>query len=167
MEKEHITKQLTEWMINFVEKPNPLLNNWPPCPYARQARINNKFEIKFSEANHLLITTVEQSLPLLEDKDVIIICFDHTQIPANVLEQLVAAHNKSLMQRNYVVLEDHPDAEELLNGVKMNFGYCGLLLLSKLNVLNDASDQLRSKGYYDHWPKENIDSVVTWRYNKV
>ena len=68
------------------------------------------------------------------------------------------------MNINYVILEDHPDAIEYINGVTMNFGHCGLLLVSKLDMLNTASNQLKSKGYYDHWSQENLDEVVTWRF---
>jgi hypothetical protein len=28
---------IEQWIVDFVEKPNPMLNNWAPCPYARQA----------------------------------------------------------------------------------------------------------------------------------
>jgi hypothetical protein len=163
MDQQLITQQLIQWMTDFVEKPNPLLNGWAPCPYARQARINNKFEIVFS-SHDLLLVTCEQNLHKLEEKDVIIVCFDHKAVPVDGLTELVKAYNHGfLLPRNYVILEDHPDDEEVINGVRMNFGQCGLLLLSKLSVLNEASDQLRSKGYYDHWSKENLDSVVSWR----
>ena len=33
-------------MKDFVEKPNPKLGNWAPCPYARAARINNQIAIQ-------------------------------------------------------------------------------------------------------------------------
>lgn len=163
MNQQKIRDQLYHWLENFVEQPHPSLGNWPPCPYARQARITNKMEIVFAESD--ILATVNDSLPLLETKDVVIVCFDHTRIKAEFLETLVDYFNKDfLMPDNYVVLEDHPDAPEILNGVTMNFGHCGLLLLSKLDVLNGASVQLRSKGYYDHWPKENLDYVVNWRF---
>jgi hypothetical protein len=68
------------------------------------------------------------------------------------------------MANNYVILEDHPDAPEFVNGVRMNFGYCGLLVLQKLDKINTASDQLRVKGYYDHWNTAALDQVVNWRY---
>lgn len=163
MDQQLITQQLIQWMTDFVEKPNPLLNGWAPCPYARQARINNKFEIVFSKPE-LLLVTCEQNLHKLEEKDVIVICFDHTTVPVDELTELVKTYNQVfLMPRDYVILEDHPADEEFINGVKMNFGQCGLLLLSKLSVLNEASDKLQSKGYYDHWSKENLDAVVAWR----
>lgn len=163
MNRELIALELSKWMTEFVEQPHPALNNWPPCPYARQARVSNKMEIVFASDD--LLASIEQSLPKLENKDVVVICFDHNLIDANQLESMIGAYNTdSLMPRNYVVLEDHPNKPEILNGVTMNFGHCGLLLLSRLDVLNDASVQLRSKGYYDHWPKENLDYVVNWRF---
>lgn len=164
MNQVTIRNQLIEWMQSFVEKPHPALGNWPPCPYARQARLTNKMEIVFAERDFLL-TTIKSNLHKLVEKDVIVICFDHTLVSYESLGTLVNSYNKDyLMPLNYVVLEDHPDAPETLNGVDMNFGYCGLLLLSKLDVLNDASVQLKSKGYYNHWPKNNLDYVVNWRF---
>lgn len=163
LNKEQIVQDLESWMKDFVEKPNPLLNNWAPCPYARQARITDKIEIVFSEPVQL-IATVEKSLSLLDDKDVVIICFDHTKISVEEVEELVRITNREiLMARDYVILEDHPDEPESLNGVKMNFGKCGLLLVQQLSKLSTASDQLREKGYYDDWPQENYADVVAWR----
>jgi hypothetical protein len=69
-----------------------------------------------------------------------------------------------LLLTNYVILEDHPDIPEYINGVCMNFGKCGLLLIQNLDKLNSASDQLRDKGYYSHWTCNNLDDVVNWRY---
>jgi hypothetical protein len=68
------------------------------------------------------------------------------------------------MPNNYVILEDHPAIPEYVNGVKMNFGACGLLVVQKLDQLNTASAQLKLKGYYDHWNKSAIDEVVSWRH---
>lgn len=163
MNEEQIKKQLFEWMEGFVEKPNSKLGDWPPCPYARQARINNKIEIQFSEIDTLL-SYVNNCLPLLEDKEVVVICFDHNRINATTLQEWVNEINDSLLiPKNYVILEDHPNAVEYVNGVKMNFGSCGLLIIQKLNKLNDASMQLQEKGYYNHWDKESLDYVVNWR----
>ena len=163
MNREYIMLELTSWMVNFVEKSNPLLGDWAPCPYARQARIGNLIEIVFSDPTELN-DAVEQALPLLEKKDVVIICFDHNQIEPSAVEQLVEVINQKLMPHNYVVLEDHPDRIESLNTVPMNFDKCGLLLVQKLSKLNAASEQLKQKGYYDNWPAESLDYVVSWRH---
>ena len=131
-------------------------------PYARKARINNRIEITFSEVSDLY-TSIKESFKLLETKDVVIICFDHTMIEPEDLQHFISSVNKDITKQNYVVLEDHPNSIEYVNGLRMNFSHCGLLLIQKLDKLTEASEQLRSKGYYDVWNKEELDSVVNWR----
>jgi len=46
----------------------------------------------------------------------------------------------------------------------MNFGGAILHIIQQLSKLNQASDRLKSRGYYDHWSQEEIDEVVSWRY---
>ena len=163
MTPEEIEQKLTDWMVDFVEQPHPGLGQWAPCPYARQARINNQIKIVHSDHKRLM-TTVEQQLSELEHKEVVVICFDHTKISAQDLEKLIKVYNQQvLMARNYVILEDHPDAVELVNGVHMNFGHCGLLIIQKSDKLTTASEQLKSKGYYNTWNQSELDQVVTWR----
>ena len=67
------------------------------------------------------------------------------------------------MSKDIVALEDHPDDEEDVNGVKMNFGKCIIILVQRLSKINEASELLKKKGYYDVWSKENLDDVVNWR----
>lgn len=165
MDQKYIRERLLQWMETFVEQPNPKLGDWPPCPFARQARMGNKIEIRFSEAG-LLAYDVYKSLCVLEEgREVIVICFDHTTAGPTFVQELVQALNRELMKQNYVILEDHPDLPEYVNNVCMNFGECGLLVVQKLDKLNSASDQLREKGYYHSWNQEAIDEVVSWRYN--
>lgn len=163
LNQQQIIDDLMTWMQEFVEKPNPALGNWAPCPYARKARIDRQIRIVFSEVDDLK-QTVQDCLPGLDQQEVAVVCFDHTQIPAESLETLVQNWNSELMTQNYVILEDHPDSVETVNGVHMNFGRCGLLVLQKLDKLNQASNMLREKGYYDVWSPAELDQVVTWRY---
>lgn len=163
MDEREIHRQLIEWMINFVEKPNKLLNDWAPCPYARQARLSGKVFVVFKESDRNLDSLITSNLYKLETFDVIVFCIDHTEISASKLAERVEILNQLLIPKDYVLLEDHPDNKEELNGVVMNFGHCALVLAQKFSKLDDASKQLREKGYYDNWPKENLDYVVNWR----
>jgi len=163
MNRQDIVEKLNKWMIEFVEVPNLKLGNWPPCPFARQARMTNSIEILFAEYAELH-KVIQDSINLLNLKEVVIICFDHTNVDTTALQTFVTDYNKFLMMDNVVILEDHPDAVEYINGVKMNFGECGLILVQKLDKLNKASDQLKEKGYYNHWTEQDLDSVVNWRY---
>ena len=163
LNQEEIRQKLTDWMVNFVEQSNPMLGSWAPCPYARQARINNKIEIKFCEVADFN-TVIKSSTEDLTTKDVVVVCFDHNDIGPEALQEWITDVNKSmLLPQDYVILEDHPNSPEYINGVNMNFGACGLLVIQRLSKLTDAADQLRSKGYYDHWNDQELNSVVTWR----
>jgi hypothetical protein len=159
MDPVRIQQELNAWLINFVEKPNPLLNDWPPCPYARQARLSNQILTVFDSPFNY-----ETYLSYIGEYEVVIVCFDHEKFSASQIELFVKNTNSVLMWKDYVILEDHPHSQEVINGVKMNFGLCGLLILQRLSKLNNASKQLQTKGYYDTWSTENLDDVVNWRY---
>jgi hypothetical protein len=160
MDEQSVKLKLNQWLVDFVEKPNPLLNNWPPCPYARQARLSNKIHVVFDSP-----LEIAQYISVLDTHDVVVLCFDHTKFSASQIELFAKHINSILIWRDCVVLEDHPDAVESINGVPMNFGECGLMVLQQLSKLNTAADQLKEKGYYTTWSKENLEEVVTWRYD--
>lgn len=165
MDQNKIKQQLDQWMIEFVETNNAELNNWPPCPYAKAARLGNMIGVKFAAVSEF-VEVIRESIDTLVNKDVVVICFDHNTISPEHLQEFVVGMNNTLMPTDYVILEDHPDAPEYVNGVRMNFGLCGLLVLQKLSKLNTASDKLKSQGYYDTWDQKSLDDVVTWRYEK-
>jgi hypothetical protein len=160
MDEQSVRLKLNQWLVDFVEKPNPLLNNWSPCPYARQARVANKIHVVFDSP-----LQIAQYISSLDTYDVVVLCFDHTQFSASQVELFSQHINSILIWQDYVVLEDHPDTAESINGVQMNFGECGLMILQRLSKLNTAADQLKEKGYYSTWSQKNLDEVVTWRYD--
>jgi hypothetical protein len=152
---------LLKWMKEFVEVAHPNLGNWPPCPYARQARLSNNIDIRqgvdpYADCLSILYYNWQQ--------EAVIFWYDHNVISSDDLLHDVDTANQILLANDIVALEDHPAAEEIINGVKMNFGYCAIIILQKNSKLNSAADQLRSKGYYDSWEQEDLDKIVTWRY---
>lgn len=165
MDQQKIKAELDQWLTEFVEANNPALGDWPPCPYAKAARLSGMISVKFATALEF-VDVIRESMDTLQIKDVVVVCFDHNNISPEHLQEFVVDMNKTLMPADYVILEDHPDAPEYVNGVKMNFGYCGLLVLQKLSKLNTAADKLRAQGYYDAWDQKSLEEVVLWRYEK-
>lgn len=163
MNQDEIIAKLTKWMVEFVEVPNSKLGDWAPCPYARQARINNNISIKFAEVSEFT-DVIHASKETLENKEVVVVCFNHNNIDPVELQEYVTSMNKTLLPMNYVILEDHPNTPEYINGVCMNFGECGLLVIQKLDKITTASEQLREKSYYNYWNQKDLDDVVTWRH---
>jgi len=45
MEIEQVKQDIESWIENFVEVPHPALGGFPPCPFARQARMKRTFEV--------------------------------------------------------------------------------------------------------------------------
>ena len=47
-------EQIRSWITSFLSKPNPLLNNFPPCPFAKKALLDERVQIKkFTEWDDL------------------------------------------------------------------------------------------------------------------
>ena len=166
MDKKSIEQNLLQWIETFVEVPNPRLENFSPCPYSRQARLQNKIKIVISENSDVHEAVSNHSHYLNNGYDVVVYCFDKS-IDSQYLVNTTKSLNSHRFKTGFIFLEDHPDIEEYINGVKMNFGECALLLVQRLDKLNEASFKLKEKGYYNSWSTENLEDVVYWRNNEV
>ena len=152
---------MLQWISDFVSKPNPLLNNFPPCPFARQAVLEKKLEFEVCEIK-IDSYLKEKAERWVDDVDVC--CIFVPNINAVNLSVMVEIVNKNhLMPINLLALEDHPDAEENINGVIMNNGKYPIVLMQRLSKINKFSNALKRQGYYDVWSEENLDDVVNWR----
>ena len=158
--QESVESALLKWLEEFVEVPHPSLGGWPPCPYARQAIMSKNIDIR--QGNNVY----EDCTSLVNydwTKEVVV--FWYNQIDPESFIDSVNGANSILLANDIVALEDHPATEEIIAGVKMNFGLCPIILLQKNSKLNSAAEQLKEKGYYHTWTQEDIDKIVTWRYN--
>ena len=154
-----VESSLLKWMEEFVEKPHPGLGGWPPCPFARQARLSKNIDIRQGQ------DPFNDCVSLVDydwSKEVVVFWYD--DIDPDLFLDLVNRANSVLLAQDIVALDDHPDSEELIAGIKMNFGLCPIIVLQKNNKLNVAADQLKEKGYYHTWSQSDLDKIVTWRY---
>lgn len=159
LDQSTVEYALLKWMEEFVELPHPSLGGWPPCPFARQARLSRNIDIRqgtdpYADCMELLYYDW--------DKEVVVFWYNH--IDAELFLNDVVRANNTLLAKDIVALEDHPGTEEIIAGVKMNFGLCPIIVLQKNSKLNIAAEQLREKGYYHSWTQSDLDKIVTWRY---
>lgn len=158
---DEATNYIKTWIDEFVTQPNSDLNNFPPCPYAKQAILDNKvvYDLANVDIDLFLIKKAE-----LWNEDVDVCVIFVPGVSSQELSKLVEGINKRyLMGNNFVALEDHPDDEENINGVIMNNGKYPIVLMQRLSKIQMFSGILKKKGYYDVWTKENLDDVVNWR----
>ena len=160
MNFEQAKKDIEQWIIDFVEKPNPLLNNWPPCPYARQARLNEKVDIRPGCFNP--IDDLKQVV--MGEFEVLAYVYDCTQWAADEFNELVETVNISyLAQRGLIALADHPNDVESVNGVVMNQGTYAIVFVQDLGKLNHFAKILGKKDFYKDWPEEYLKVLFAGR----
>ena len=158
---EKATNYIKSWINDFVTQPNPDLNNFPPCPYAKQAILDNKvaYDVADLDIDLFLIKKAE-----MWDDNIDVCVIFVPEVSSEELSRLVDSINKRyLMGNDFVALKDHPDDEENINGVIMNNGKYPIVLMQRLSKIQMFSGILKKKGYYDVWTKENLDDVVNWR----
>jgi len=149
-----VRTKISDWVNNTLSKPNPVFNNLPACPYAKQAWIENKVEV-FAYSNWIDAYSKLISMDYeFDQKDVYIFAFPADNITpeqlTNTLDKLTSSWQKDWI----VVLEDHPDELEQVQGFNLNFGEQCLLLVQARNKLAQARTDLEEKGYYKNWTEQ-------------
>ena len=160
MSIEQAKADITKWIVEFVEQPNADLNGWPPCPYARKARLDGMIDIRAGVVNPLSdLAAIE-----MDKYDVIAYYYDPMDFSAEEFEQLVQQlNNDFLSPKGLFALADHPEAIETVNGVVMNQGTYAIVFLQNLNKLNHFAKLLARQGYYNNWPESYLSELFAGR----
>ena len=162
--KQTPTQTIKKWISDFVTRPNPVFGDLPPCPYAQKAIIDGRVE--FVELNATADWTTIYRLIWntdFDEKDVLCVIVDPRQFTAQETVSIADVLNERFMPRDVVVLEDHPDIDERVKGVKLNNGHYTLFLAQRLSKLNKFSRMLESGPYYKNWSRSYLESVKGFR----
>ena len=156
------------WILDFLSKPSPVFNDLPPCPFAKEAWLQNRVVIQeLQEIQNLSIS--EYFLAELENysyhwpkgKEVVALVCDPTIITAQqLIDVQESATENFLADRGYVALEDHPDNIEKVDNVVLNNGDYAVIFLQPSDKLNKAREILKKKGYYKNWSFSYYQDVV-------
>ena len=156
-----VQQDIESWIENFVEVPHPALGGWPPCPYAKKARLERDFEVglgkdPYWDACDISIKGVSKS--------VVILAYDATEWShMEFAYKLDQANQHWLLPHDLICLEDHPADREMVNGVCMNQGTYALMLVQSLSDLNAKARHMASKGFYDKWPEDYLKALFNHR----
>ena len=162
MDIETVTADILAWSEHFVEVPHPALGGWPPCPFARSARLNRTIQV---------LTGADPYFDLrnrarwgMGQYEVVVYAYDPTDWPYSRFHSAIESANQEfLLSRDLLALEDHPESVEDVNGVKMNQGQYALVLVQSLSKLNTAAKQMASKDFYHSWPEEYLTGLFAHR----
>ena len=162
MELEQVKQDIESWIENFVEVPHPALGGFPPCPFARQARMKRTFEVYLgSDPYYDLKNRARWGMG---NREVIIYAYDPKEWSHELFSTSIeSANTEHLLRADILALEDHPDDVENVNGVIMNQGKYALALVQCLSDLNTKAQQMASKGFYHNWPEEYLQGLFRHR----
>ena len=162
MEIETVKQHIESWIVNFVEVPHPALGGFPPCPFARQARMKRTFEVYLGTDPYYDLKN--RARWGMGDREVIIYAYDPQEWPHELFAASIqSANTEHLLRADILALEDHPDDAEIVNGVCMNQGTYALALVQSLSDLNAKAKQMASKGFYHNWPEEYLQGLFQHR----
>lgn len=153
-----VTRDILTWSETFVEVPHPALGNWPPCPFARQARLRGTVGIFVGKEPYF---DLESRAGLgMQQYEVIIYAYDPSEWTREIFSpRLKAANQDFLLAADLIVLEDHPADVEDVNGVIMNQGKYALSLVQSLSDLDRRAKQMADKDFYHSWPEEYLTGL--------
>lgn len=162
LDLDTVKRDIEQWIVNFVEVPHAALGDWPPCPYARRARLNNEYEVRIGLDPYYDLVNISRWG--LNDKKVIVIAYDPEVWPYDQFNHSLEAVNRGfLLPKDLIALEDHPADPEIVNGVVMNQGTYALALVQSLSDLNDKARAMARKGFYDAWPEDYLQRLFQYR----
>lgn len=162
-----VEQDIRNWSHNFLEIPNAKLNGLPPCPYAKQAWLDDKVTFSINTGIDGLISAVHHFDK--HDYD-IVVWAEENVIEMAYLDGFCDAMNDllSFAGIDLHLMQFHPDygAQEagleflLQEGVSdPDLEYC-MVFVQKLSLLDNAALSLEKSGYYKHFPEDTYEALV-------
>jgi hypothetical protein len=162
MDLAQVTADIEHWIQNFLEVPHPALGGFPPCPYARAARIKRSFEIYLGSDPYFDLKN--RARWGMGNREVIIYVYDPKEWSHELFSSSIESANREhLVRRDMLALEDHPTDVEMVNGVCMNQGTYALALVQSLSDLDTKARLMASRGFYHDWPEEYLTGLFQHR----
>jgi hypothetical protein len=162
MDIEQVKKDIESWIVNFVEVPHPALGGFPPCPYARSARLKRSYEVYLGMDPYYDLKN--RARMGMGNKEVIIYAYDPKEWNHELFSaSLHAANTEHLLHNDILALEDHPHDIENVNGVIMNQGTYALALVQSLSDLDVKAKLMATKGFYETWPEDYLQALFQHR----
>ena len=148
-EHSSITSDLETWILKFLAKPSKSFGNLPPCPYARRAWLDGKVKIidNYLSADYSKILSGEMDLYVLH----------LPYMDSNTIE-LYMEEILDHVGPDFIILDDHPDVPEEVDGVNLNFGK-PLIFIQSRAKLTEAREQLKLTDYYNHFDSAYLASI--------
>ena len=167
-----IAEDILEWSEKYLEPKNKHLGDVPVCPYARMARLQNKYKIIECHEADKFLDSVLQGIEEIKnpEKQIVIVACDDIEYNSEELTAILHAYNLVFVPQDIYLMGFHPwDDEEdepvefLDTGEWSPDNEFMMVLIQNFDELEKASDNLRKTGYYSLWPDDYYEGTVLKR----
>lgn len=159
MELTGIITEFTNHIINFVEQPNPALNNMPVCPFAKRVRTKNLILFHVMPLTlDAIVTWVKLNFNTHHEL-MIIINDNKTGVTASEVEAMACSLNETLVPMGLQAFWGHPEATFNVNGVFTRREPYPNIQVVKKSVVAKAEKVLAATDYYSVWSDQNKQDV--------
>lgn len=158
-----MVNEIHKW-FEYIQQPRTELGNQSICPFAKSATITNEYTIESCSLDTIHVHVAAANI--IDNKVCIFYLPNYLEYSIEALEQKTKYLNEQYLSLNKVVLDSDPRTPFSLNSVITTFPDCYIWIVQSLDDLNLKADKLmKSTTYYDYWTIDQLDEVVTWRYN--
>lgn len=171
-----VAQEIIAWSKDVLEKPSKFFNGFPPCPYAKQAWMNDKvaFVFKREKTYQDLYSVVS----CFNDKFDLAILVDLNNNKTSeefhtYLDEMNTAISKGwFIDKDIWVVGFHPDddatefAEEADFEALVEVEY-SLIFIQRLSKLQESAHRIKKNGYYDNYSEEYNASHIFKRREEL
>jgi len=161
-----VEADIRKWSHEFLEIPSDKLNGLPPCPYAKQAWLDNKVVFSINTGIDGLAKEVADFDQ--HDYDIVVWASEHLPV-MEYLDGYCDGINEamSIAGKDMHLMVFHPDYDANEAGLDFlvddvtdeDLDYC-MVFVQRLSTLDDSSLSLEKSGYYQHFPDDVYESLV-------
>jgi len=156
MNEKEVIEEIKRWSASVLEQTSDNYNGLPVCPYAKKAWRDNKvgFIFKKTKSWKVLYKAIDE----WDDSKEVIILVDHDFFEFDAFYEFLDNMNESISKgkhstKDMFLMGFHPESDDndlLDDEIEMTDEEpYAIVFLQRLTKLQEASDQLREKGYYD------------------
>ena len=131
-----VTADIARWIETFVEVPHPALGGWAPCPYARQARLNQEYAVQLGHS--IPYDLIGLSHTGLGTKKVIVLAYPADQYSPGEFSYLTGYINHLYLQAQDLIVQACTD-------------------------LDHKAQLIAQKGFYQGWPEPYLQELFRGR----
>lgn len=164
---EEIILTMIDHIQKFIEKPNPVFDNMPICPFVKKFRQENQilykvYNFTYSKELGLDSKVLDLISEFQRDKHhevMIVIHPNQNGISLDNMKQFIKDLNEIVSGFGLISFSGHPLDDFNIDGVYTRRDPFINFTVQEIEKVNLYSDILKSTGYYQKWTLENLEYI--------